>query len=300
MYAFLRLKSLLELHYWEDKRGQRFHPRIIFTNLSPSFEELFRRPISGQRSVLDTPSSGRWTTKSELDLDTGLEYCEDVLLNTYIEESRGKSVQRLLAAWLKEFASEGSAGVTDRPSDVVRRFMTYMSKFDLRAGQEILLTKEQEEAKAQESKDDSNEEIQINGDSAHEHEHVENTLARNDNVWCGSLIFVESGLLVIQTETVSPEGQTIAELTSTTKVSGGTVIGESDFYGTVDSRGISRKKRVKVIVKAPSEVYCLSREHMITMEREEPQIALLMHRFIISVLSDRLSQVHSELNILLH
>jgi SulP family sulfate permease len=72
---------------------------------------------------------------------------------------------------------------------------------------------------------------------------------------------------------------------------GGGVVGEIGFY-------LGYERTASIVVDVPSRIYCLSREHLQRMEKENPQAAANMHRLIVHLLSERVAHLVKTVNAL--
>ena len=72
------------------------------------------------------------------------------------------------------------------------------------------------------------------------------------------------------------------------KFSAGTVIAEMSLYGAI-------KHRTTAIADEACQLYSLSREAMIKLERERPTLTNKFHKFIIDLLADRIGNLQNEL-----
>jgi len=74
--------------------------------------------------------------------------------------------------------------------------------------------------------------------------------------------------------------------------SSGTILGEMGLYGNAP-------RSASIVVDRPSCLYFLSRSSFEKMERDDPQLAALLHKFIVRLLADRLRYREAELKYLL-
>ncbi|MGW8318650.1 MAG: SLC26A/SulP transporter family protein [Candidatus Promineifilaceae bacterium] len=92
------------------------------------------------------------------------------------------------------------------------------------------------------------------------------------------LYFIESGQVTAQME--GPAGQTVRLQT----MQGGHVVGEIGFY-------LGQQRTATVIADGPSVIYCLTREALAQMERQEPQAASTLHRVVVHLSAQRIAHL---------
>lgn len=90
------------------------------------------------------------------------------------------------------------------------------------------------------------------------------------------LFFIEQGRVRVQV--ILPGGRTLRLRT----MSAGAFVGEIGLY-------MRRKRTANVVVDAPSEIYRLRAEELATLETEDPELALLVHRLLAANLSEKLT-----------
>ena len=100
------------------------------------------------------------------------------------------------------------------------------------------------------------------------------------------MYFVESGLVSAQLEL--PDGK-ILRLRS---MRGGTTVGEIGMY-------LGEKRTASVVADRPSIVHRLSKNALTEMEKKDPEIAALLHRWIASLLAERLADNNRTIEALL-
>jgi SulP family sulfate permease len=100
------------------------------------------------------------------------------------------------------------------------------------------------------------------------------------------MYFIEAGLVSAQLEL--PDGK-IMRLRS---MRGGTTVGEMGMY-------LGNTRTASVVADRPSKVYRLSRNALKEMEKNEPQLAALLHQWIASLLAERLAENNRTIEALL-
>jgi SulP family sulfate permease len=100
------------------------------------------------------------------------------------------------------------------------------------------------------------------------------------------LYFIESGHVSVSITTSDGESLRVR------KMGAGTVVGELGLY-------LNQTRTASVETKAPSVVYCLTREAMMSMEDNNPQTASAFHRFMVQLLAQRLIDTDNTLKMLL-
>lgn len=100
------------------------------------------------------------------------------------------------------------------------------------------------------------------------------------------MYFIEAGLVSAQLEL--PDGK-IMRLRS---MRGGTTVGEMGMY-------LGNTRTASVVADRPSQVYRLSRNALKEMEKNEPEIAALLHQWIASLLAERLADNNRTIEALL-
>lgn len=100
------------------------------------------------------------------------------------------------------------------------------------------------------------------------------------------MYFVEAGLVSAQLEL--PDGK-IMRLRS---MRGGTTVGEMGMY-------LGNSRTASVVADRPSKVYRLSRSALKEMEKNEPELAALLHQWIASLLAERLAENNRTIEALL-
>jgi SulP family sulfate permease len=96
-----------------------------------------------------------------------------------------------------------------------------------------------------------------------------------------SMFFVASGMVTAQLEIPGREPIRLITMGS------GTVFGEMGLY-TMAPRSAA------VVTDEPTELYELNDEQLQLMQKEDPEMATALHRFIICLLAERLSQTNSK------
>jgi SulP family sulfate permease len=91
-----------------------------------------------------------------------------------------------------------------------------------------------------------------------------------------SLYFIESGLVSAKLEVDG--GHTMRLRTQ----GAGTVVGEVGLF-------LGGKRTASVITEQPSTVYLLSGEALQRMRKQDPELALAFHQFIVRLLAERLT-----------
>jgi SulP family sulfate permease len=102
----------------------------------------------------------------------------------------------------------------------------------------------------------------------------------------GDIYVLESGRLGV--ETVTPEGTRLRLRT----LRPGVVVGEIALY-TSDPR------TADVVAEAPSVVLRISRESIERLEAEEPELAAALHRWLATMLAERLTDTMRTFDLLL-
>lgn len=96
-----------------------------------------------------------------------------------------------------------------------------------------------------------------------------------------SMFFISSGLATAQLDI--PGGPTIRLIT----LGPGTVFGEMGLYSTAN-------RSADVVTDMDAVLYELSSDELEKMQREDPEMAMELHRFIIRLLSDRVAQTNKK------
>ena len=102
-----------------------------------------------------------------------------------------------------------------------------------------------------------------------------------------ALYFVESGQVTVQLE--SGDGK----ITRLRTMRSGTVVGELGFY-------LRQKASASVIADEPCTLFYLPAKKLEEMEKDAPEIASALHRFIAGILSERLIDANDALQALVH
>jgi len=100
------------------------------------------------------------------------------------------------------------------------------------------------------------------------------------------MYFIEAGLVSAQLEL--PDGK-IMRLRS---MRGGTIVGEMGMY-------LGNTRTASVVADRPGRVYRLSRNALKEMEKNEPELAALLHQWIASLLAERLAENNRTIEALL-
>lgn len=226
---------------------------LVFTHLSPSAErqlEDFLR-CDDAAVCLTFP-----------DLDHGLEWCEDRLIEVFREvgiAAEPRTVKEQLERFLphadqfsslRAFLSSGAEAAPDPISSEsidVAALETYLERTEAAAGEYLL---------------------------------------RQGEVPAG-LYFIEHGGA---TARLDVEGGRVARLR---RMGPGTVVGEVGLY-------TGAAATASVVVDQPSIVYCLSTDRLKQMECEDPALAAALHKFIAQLLGERLKDATSTVEALLH
>ncbi len=235
---------------------------LVFTHLSP---EMRRRM---EREVLTPETEVAWRVFE--DLDHGLEWCEEEMIDVF-----------------------ESTGVTARPRTVRQQLERSLPRTERLANLLEFLAQEPEGDPALTS---APVDELIPGLGLDRGSGLENYLTRMEvEAGCElirqgdapeKLYFVESGQLIAQV--TRDDGQIIR----LRKMGAGTVVGEIGMYGGTDATAT-------VVTTEPSTVYALSAEGLERMEREDPDIAVVFHKFIAQLLSGRLSMATATMEALL-
>lgn len=102
----------------------------------------------------------------------------------------------------------------------------------------------------------------------------------------GDLYFLEQGEVSVQLS--RPQGDTVR----IRRTGAGTVIGELGFY-------LGTPRSATVIAERPGKAYRLSAAGLAKMEKERPEFAAVLHRFIADLLAERLLNATRTLDVLL-
>jgi SulP family sulfate permease len=103
-----------------------------------------------------------------------------------------------------------------------------------------------------------------------------------------AMYFIEKGQVTAQLENEEDGGQPVRLRT----MSAGTVVGEMGLY-------LGSRASASVVVDQSSVVYRLSAGNLKRMEETAPEIAAAFHRFVASLLSERLTNTNETLQALL-
>ncbi len=94
----------------------------------------------------------------------------------------------------------------------------------------------------------------------------------------GSLYFIESGQVTARLNQADQPALRLQTMGS------GHIVGEIGFY-------LKQRRTASVVADEDSIVYCLTREQLTSMEEEHPETASLLHRFVIQLVSERVSHL---------
>ena len=215
---------------------------LVFTHLSPSMERQLAEVLR-----CDEPG----VCRTFVDLDHGLEWCEEQLIEVFREVGIGakpRTVKEQLEQFLphserfsslRAFLAEGEERKVKpgapEPVGVVT-LGTYLERMELDVG-EVLV---------------------------------------GQGELPGGLYFIERGGATVRLDL---EGGRSARLR---KMGPGTVVGEVGLYTGANATA-------SVVVDQPSVVYCLSTDRLRRMEREDPALAAALHKFVAQLLGERLA-----------
>ena len=174
-----------------------------------------------------------------------------------------------------------SVGLTTRPRTMKQQLEEFLPKSSRMISLMELIT---EEEKAQESKPE-----QLNDPRFMKYmERIQvepgKVLIRQGEPSKG-LYFIEEGEVTV---TVEEEGKTVR----IRKIGAGTVIGEIGLY-------LGTHATATVLVDQPGTFFLLSKQNLMDMEKDEPEIAAAFHKFIAQLLSERVLSTTNTMQALL-
>ena len=212
---------------------------LIFTSVSEEVEALLKREIF---------SSDPAAYRAFPDLDRGLEWCEERVLETFAEvgltatprssnrssEGRSRKISKIYRTLIGDIPSADVPLHLDQ-NKLISALKGYLIRHEVGVG--VVLT--------------------------------------DQEVTQSSIHFVQSGK--VEVRRTDPNGRQVR-----LRVLGaGTCIGEIGFYG-------ERPASATVITLEPSVVYSLDSEALRRMEAENPALASTFHRFMAHILSERM------------
>ena len=212
--------------------------KLVFTNLPPKLKSQWKKDILAPDKHDDV-----LTFRS---LDEGLAWCEDQIINNFIEVglvARPKTVVQCIEESLSSPNDSPAAidclepGVKPKESKSFTRLMKYLERIDIQKGDHLL--KEGEEV--------------------------------------GGLYFVEEGQVIAQTMDEASQPIIVRILEP------GTVFGDIGVYA-------QQKATASIIANESGYLYYLSIDNLKCVEVEDPELAIVFHRFIAGGLGEKLSQ----------
>ncbi|MFC1537372.1 Crp/Fnr family transcriptional regulator, partial [Gemmatimonadota bacterium] len=110
-------------------------------------------------------------------------------------------------------------------------------------------------------------------------------LIRQDET-AGEIYFIESGRVTVYLELESGQKLRLRSMGA------GSVVGEVGMY-------LNLKRSATVVTDRPSVLYCLQKDKLEWMNRQDPALAGEFHQFIVRLLSERLTATNISLKALL-